>query len=280
MKKIIKYPLMVVLAIVMILIFFIFIFPVFAHWDCYKSGGVWRTFQTTGVDICGLEGIGGEAFTAGCDCGPDKCWNGEKCVPNPTEEEQQTQKENLQEEKEVEKIEEISLTEEQKRLLVGNDCAKKYQDMWEGYSEVLGYVGVNFEMEIEKEQAIAILDSLNLTKHNLRFPGGYDYIVKILDATNQDYIDWISNKEEVVDLSDPTMLYVTVVFPISVPKEKAKELIHSSPFEVEILNFWQTPISGKVKVPRGMEGYWFCEFKKINGIRYGYLPIEQELRTQ
>ncbi len=54
---------------------------------CKISDGEWRTFNNGCADSCeaarATEPIAcTEAFVDSCDCGPDKCWNGEKCEPN------------------------------------------------------------------------------------------------------------------------------------------------------------------------------------------------------
>ncbi|MBU1935541.1 hypothetical protein KKF04_05790, partial [Patescibacteria group bacterium] len=52
-----------------------------AHPECYDSGGVWATFPDTSADHCFSPGRG-LLVTYGCDCGPSKCWDSEKCVKN------------------------------------------------------------------------------------------------------------------------------------------------------------------------------------------------------
>lgn len=47
---------------------------------CENAGGTWKQFSNTCVDLCSYirstePVICGQAFTDGCDCGPDKCWN-------------------------------------------------------------------------------------------------------------------------------------------------------------------------------------------------------------
>jgi hypothetical protein len=56
---------------------------------CQAVGGEWRTFSNGCVDSCALARqdpndpiVCTMAFTEGCDCGPDKCWNGETCEAN------------------------------------------------------------------------------------------------------------------------------------------------------------------------------------------------------
>lgn len=51
---------------------------------CEDAGGIWREFPNTCVDSCPLARnpeviLCGQAFTFGCDCGEDMCWNGESC---------------------------------------------------------------------------------------------------------------------------------------------------------------------------------------------------------
>ena len=53
--------------------------------DCEKSQGIWREFGSGCVDNC-LKKIDPynivctSALTYGCECGKNRCWNGEKCV--------------------------------------------------------------------------------------------------------------------------------------------------------------------------------------------------------
>lgn len=57
-----------------------------AYDACYASGGEWKLFSNTCVDSCsavGSNGMCGQAMTEGCDCGPNQCWDGERCVDNP-----------------------------------------------------------------------------------------------------------------------------------------------------------------------------------------------------
>lgn len=54
---------------------------------CESSEGEWRTFNNGCVDSCALERnpeliLCTQALTDGCDCGIDKCWNGESCEDN------------------------------------------------------------------------------------------------------------------------------------------------------------------------------------------------------
>lgn len=55
--------------------------------SCEKTGGFWKSFPNTCVDSCSYVRskeriMCGQAFTDGCDCGPDKCWNGKSCEIN------------------------------------------------------------------------------------------------------------------------------------------------------------------------------------------------------
>ena len=53
---------------------------------CEKASGEVKQFPNTCVDSCEYERdeeiMCGQALTDGCDCGPDKCWNGQSCEPN------------------------------------------------------------------------------------------------------------------------------------------------------------------------------------------------------
>jgi len=80
MNKILKYSLLGIIIFIFLVFFSIILYPIIFHFDCYTGGGKWRGLSTTGVDYCWTKGMGGEAITAGCDCGPDKCWDGNKCV--------------------------------------------------------------------------------------------------------------------------------------------------------------------------------------------------------
>ena len=51
---------------------------------CISMGGSWFYFSNTCVDSCAKARskepvLCGQAFTWGCECGPDKCWNGTDC---------------------------------------------------------------------------------------------------------------------------------------------------------------------------------------------------------
>jgi len=54
---------------------------------CNASGGTMRGFGDGCADSCELARSNGnmactDVLTTGCDCGPDKCWNGESCELN------------------------------------------------------------------------------------------------------------------------------------------------------------------------------------------------------
>ena len=54
---------------------------------CLNAKGIWKEFPNGCVDSCILERskepvFCTQAFTFGCDCGEDKCWNGETCEEN------------------------------------------------------------------------------------------------------------------------------------------------------------------------------------------------------
>jgi hypothetical protein len=61
---------------------------------CENSGGTWTTFNNGCADTCEYvrspETISCiQALTESCDCGPDKCWNGESCEDNNLEDVQE-----------------------------------------------------------------------------------------------------------------------------------------------------------------------------------------------
>ena len=82
MDKIFKYLLIGIVIFIILIFISIILYPIIFHFDCYSGGGKWKGLSTTGVDYCWTKGAGGETITAGCDCGPDKCWDGKKCVFN------------------------------------------------------------------------------------------------------------------------------------------------------------------------------------------------------
>jgi hypothetical protein len=54
---------------------------------CINSGGNWRIYTDSCADNCYLLNNPNQncliVMTNACDCGLDKCWNGEKCAKNP-----------------------------------------------------------------------------------------------------------------------------------------------------------------------------------------------------
>lgn len=54
---------------------------------CMETGGTWREFNNSCADDCsllvGTKVYCKQATTTGCDCGPDSCWDGVSCIPNP-----------------------------------------------------------------------------------------------------------------------------------------------------------------------------------------------------
>lgn len=82
MKKLLKYVLLILIGVIAFLLTSFIaltqVAPRLEHPECYSSGGKWATFPTGCVDRCGAQ-ICTEAFTEGCDCGADKCWNGTHC---------------------------------------------------------------------------------------------------------------------------------------------------------------------------------------------------------
>ncbi len=59
--------------------------------DCEESGGTWKTFSNGCVDSCAAAADSGvictQAFTEGCDCGGDQCWDevARTCEDNPAD---------------------------------------------------------------------------------------------------------------------------------------------------------------------------------------------------
>jgi len=61
-------------------------------WDdpstkCFRADGEWKEFSNGCVDSCDLARnpetiLCTAALTDGCDCGPDRCWNGQSCEDN------------------------------------------------------------------------------------------------------------------------------------------------------------------------------------------------------
>jgi len=69
---------------------------------CENAGGEWKLFNNGCVDSCELARqdpndpiICTQAQTYGCDCGPDKCWNGASCENNQNKELTQSQIKNI-----------------------------------------------------------------------------------------------------------------------------------------------------------------------------------------
>lgn len=56
---------------------------------CEHSNGTWRQFRNGCADSCSYAADPTQmctlALTMSCDCGPNKCWNGEFCESNPTQ---------------------------------------------------------------------------------------------------------------------------------------------------------------------------------------------------
>ncbi len=54
---------------------------------CNEAGGTAKVFGSTRTDTCDdhldQSADGGQALTASCDCGEDKCLKDNKCVSNP-----------------------------------------------------------------------------------------------------------------------------------------------------------------------------------------------------
>jgi len=55
--------------------------------ECESVDGTWTEFSNGCVDSCDLARnpetiLCTQALTDGCECGPDRCWNGESCEDN------------------------------------------------------------------------------------------------------------------------------------------------------------------------------------------------------
>jgi len=56
--------------------------------ECGMAGGSWIEFPDSCTDQCEVFQLGEAVFcaqvlTPGCECGPDRCWDGSTCVNNP-----------------------------------------------------------------------------------------------------------------------------------------------------------------------------------------------------
>lgn len=53
--------------------------------ECQRVGGTWTTFSNACADSCayarGKVDVCAQVLIEGCDCGLDRCWNGETCEP-------------------------------------------------------------------------------------------------------------------------------------------------------------------------------------------------------
>lgn len=58
-----------------------------SSWSCTESGGVWNELPNSCVDSCASVKYPDLmcllVLTEGCDCGPNKCWDGNSCVTDP-----------------------------------------------------------------------------------------------------------------------------------------------------------------------------------------------------
>jgi hypothetical protein len=56
--------------------------------QCRQAGGEWTQFPNGCVDSCAYAAnpqmMCATVLTTSCECGPDHCWNGNTCLPNPT----------------------------------------------------------------------------------------------------------------------------------------------------------------------------------------------------
>ncbi|MFH0780204.1 MAG: hypothetical protein V1928_05140 [Parcubacteria group bacterium] len=99
MKKIVMIILLIVAIIALIAFFYFYFFStdsIDGNWVqktvCGASGGHWKGFLSGCKDYCYSERAQSAGkistiscsmgSTSGCDCGPDKCWNGFACEKN------------------------------------------------------------------------------------------------------------------------------------------------------------------------------------------------------
>lgn len=80
-KKVILYSLLAIFAlIVLIVIYLNTLYPFPKASKCLAGGGRWTGFSNGCADFCNHGDICTELATLGCDCGPDKCWDGSRCI--------------------------------------------------------------------------------------------------------------------------------------------------------------------------------------------------------
>ncbi len=48
--------------------------------SCEEQGGEWKTFPDACADFCNAGDMCAQVLTESCDCGPDECWDGQKCI--------------------------------------------------------------------------------------------------------------------------------------------------------------------------------------------------------
>lgn len=77
-KKKILIGLLLILALMVALLAMLFPGVV----QCFIAGGHWTRLPDSCVDLCNPQKGCAEVLTFGCDCGPDKCWNGIFCEAN------------------------------------------------------------------------------------------------------------------------------------------------------------------------------------------------------
>ncbi|MBM3282810.1 hypothetical protein FJY90_01020 [Candidatus Gottesmanbacteria bacterium] len=89
MNRISKIGLIIacVLFVFIVLLQFFFRASILQVVECYKSGGGWQRFTDGCADFCWFirridPGVCSQSVTLSCDCGPEKCWNGNSCKPN------------------------------------------------------------------------------------------------------------------------------------------------------------------------------------------------------
>jgi hypothetical protein len=87
--KIVMYAAIGLIILIFLLISFLFIGSFLSEWpqnyQCWQGNGTWTGFPTDCQDECDYPTnvrACADFATLGCECGPEKCWNGNKCINN------------------------------------------------------------------------------------------------------------------------------------------------------------------------------------------------------
>ena len=85
MNRILKYSIIGIISLIAFIVLYSLISPVVIHWDCYTAGGKWTMCGSGCGDSCEslkIDTLCPMMMMPCCDCGPDKCWDGNKCILN------------------------------------------------------------------------------------------------------------------------------------------------------------------------------------------------------